>query len=104
MKVYLINLDRSPDRLNFFQSQADRLGLPFERISAVDGRRLTAEELRDAVSASYEFQPVNAGEIGLFQSHKRAWEKLIDSGEPHAAVFRRRCSDVGFNRQGVSGN
>lgn len=87
MKVYLINLDRSPDRLNFFQSQADRLGLPFERISAVDGRRLTAEELRDAVSVSYEFQPVNAGEIGLFQSHKRAWEKLIDSGEPHAAVF-----------------
>lgn len=87
MKAYLINLDRSPDRLSFFQSQADRLGMPFERISAVDGKKLTPGQLASAVSQTFEFQPINAGEIGLFMSHKRVWERLLASGAPHAAVF-----------------
>lgn len=87
MKSYLINLDRSTDRLEFFTRQAELLGIPFERISAVEGRRLSPDELSSAVSASFEFQPINAGEIGLFMSHKLAWQKLLASGEPHAAVF-----------------
>ena len=87
MKSYLINLDRSTDRLEFFTRQAELLGIPFERISAVEGRRLSPEELSSAVAATFEFQPINAGEIGLFMSHKLAWQKLLASGEPHAAVF-----------------
>ena len=87
MKSYLINLDRSTERLEFFTRQAELLGIPFERISAVEGRRLSSEDLASAVSATFEFQPINAGEIGLFMSHKLAWQKLLASGEPHAAVF-----------------
>lgn len=37
--IFLINLDRSPDRLAFMQEQAERLGLKLERISAVAGTR-----------------------------------------------------------------
>jgi glycosyl transferase family 25 len=87
MKSYLINLDRSTERLEFFTRQAELLGIPIERISAVEGRRLSPEDLASAVSATFEFQPINAGEIGLFMSHKLAWQKLLASGEPHAAVF-----------------
>ena len=87
MKSYLINLDRSTERLEFFTRQAKLLGISFERISAVEGRRLSPEELASAVAASFEFQPINAGEIGLFMSHKQAWQNLLASGEPHAAVF-----------------
>ncbi len=87
MQSFLINLDRSPDRLHFFESQAAASGISFTRVSGVDGRELTQQELDDAVAPSYEFQPINAGEIGLFMSHKRAWERLIESGDPHAAVF-----------------
>ena len=35
MKIYLINLDRHPDRLAHMRKQLD--GVAFERISAVDG-------------------------------------------------------------------
>jgi GR25 family glycosyltransferase involved in LPS biosynthesis len=35
MKIYLINLDRHPERLAHMRKQLD--GVAFERISAVDG-------------------------------------------------------------------
>ncbi len=87
MQVYLINLDRSPERLHFFEEQTQEVGIEFERISAVDGRLLSDEELAAAVMPTYEFQPLNAGEIGVFLSHKRAWERLVASREPYAVVF-----------------
>ncbi len=87
MRAYLINLDRSPERLHFFEKQASLSGIEFERISAVDGRQLSSEELAAAVAQTFEFQPISACEIGLFMSHKRAWEKLVASGDPHVAVF-----------------
>ncbi len=87
MRVYLINLDRSPERLHFFEKQASVTGIDFERISAVDGRQLSSEELAAAVAQEFEFQPIGACDIGVLMSHKRAWEKLLASGRPHAAVF-----------------
>lgn len=87
MKTYLINLDRSTDRLNLFAAQAARYGIEFERISAVDGGQLSDAQRSAVVAGDYEFQPINAAEIGLFLSHKQAWQRLLDSGEPHAAVF-----------------
>lgn len=38
--VYLINLDRRPDRLEKSKKQLDALGIEFERISAIDGQTL----------------------------------------------------------------
>jgi glycosyl transferase family 25 len=35
--AYVINLDRSTDRLAFMHQQAERFGLPFERVPAIDG-------------------------------------------------------------------
>lgn len=36
-KIYLLNLDRRPDRLEEFKKRASKLGIVFDRISAVDG-------------------------------------------------------------------
>lgn len=87
MQSFVINLDRSTDRLQFFIKQATAANLPFERISAIDGRKLSPAQLAQAVASDFEFQPINSGEIGLFLSHKLAWQRLVDSGQPHAAVF-----------------
>jgi glycosyl transferase family 25 len=87
MKCFLINLDRSPERLKHFTDQADRAGLVFERISAVDGRSFSPGERAEFVSPHFEFQPLNPGEIGIFLSQRSAWKRLLDSGEPMAAVF-----------------
>lgn len=87
MNVYVINLDRSPDRLQFMQQQAQVARVAFERIAATDGRKFSDEQRRELLSESYEFQPLNAGEIGVFMSHRQAWTRLLQSGGRHAAVF-----------------
>jgi glycosyl transferase family 25 len=87
MKAYVINLDRSPERLAHFSDQATRAGLAFERLPAVDGRKLDAAERERAISPHFQFQPLNPGEVGIFMSQRAAWQRLVDSGEPMAAVF-----------------
>ena len=62
MKAYLINLDRSPERLAHFSAQARRAGLAFERIAAVDGRTLDEAQRARSVSPRFEFQPLNPGD------------------------------------------
>ena len=36
LRTWVINLDRAPDRLARIRGQLERLGLPFERLPAVD--------------------------------------------------------------------
>lgn len=87
MLSFVINLDRSPERLAWFTGQAARAGLAFERIAGVDGRQLSPDQLRAAAAERYEFQPINAGETALFMGHRLAWQRLVDSGAGFAAVF-----------------
>lgn len=87
MKSYLINLDRSPERLEFFQRQAADADLAFERVSAVDGSEMEPGALQQSISPRFTFQPINQGEAALFLSHRLCWQQLIDSGEAWAAVF-----------------
>lgn len=87
MQVYVINLDRSPDRLAHFQQQADAVGVEFERVSAIDGRVLSQAEVDAQTDPKFEFKPLNRAEFGLFASHRRVWERLLESTERNAAVF-----------------
>lgn len=83
LRSYLINLDRSAERLAFMRRQFDDLGIQFERISAVDGRSLSRDDYADS--------PLALSEIGCLLSHRAAWERLIESGEHYAAVFEDDC-------------
>jgi glycosyl transferase, family 25 len=87
VKSYLINLDRSPERLAFFREQAQRAGVVFERIAAVEGALLDADARKSLLSPSYTFQPLNDGELGVFLSHRVCWERLMAGSDSFAAVF-----------------
>jgi glycosyl transferase family 25 len=87
MKTYLINLDRSPDRLEFFQNQANSVGITFERISAIDGRLLPETTWRSIVDKRFEFQPINVYEVACFLSHKAIWERIVRDRIAMAAIF-----------------
>lgn len=87
MKTYLINLDRSPDRLEFFRSQAQAVGVSFERIPAIDGRSLPETTWKSIVDKRFEFQPINVYEVAVFLSHKAIWERMIRDGVSMAAIF-----------------
>ena len=56
-KVYLVNLDRRPDRLESFKTQVNKYDLgEFTRISAVDGSKLNVSEYSNTLKS---------GELGL---------------------------------------
>lgn len=84
--TYVINLERAPGRLRYFTEQAKALGLPFERIEAVDGEKLTDAELKAQCSAPV-LHPLRPSEIGCAMSHRLAWQKLCESGAPWGVVF-----------------
>jgi glycosyl transferase family 25 len=84
LPVFLINLDRSPDRLARCAPVLDALGLPWERVPAVDGAHFKSEDLRSLNPQPPPhgewFRPLSAGEIGCFLSHLRCWELIAERG------------------------
>ncbi|MES2673440.1 MAG: glycosyltransferase family 25 protein [Pseudomonadota bacterium] len=89
IKSYLINLNKDDERLSFFTSNFKRLGMEFERISAVDGREFSEQDFR----AFLEDRPRSnkktwvRGQMGCFLSHHIAWTKIAQSNERFSAVF-----------------
>ncbi len=95
MRVLVINLDRSPERLGEFQGEAARCGLAFERLAAVDGRALP--EIATLVDPKFRFQPVGRGEVAIFLSHRAAWRIAATGTDRWTAVMEddaRLADDV----------
>lgn len=87
MKAYLINLDRRPDRLEHMSRQLGQLGIPFERIVAVDGSdpavALQAKGCVPGVGGKIMSQNAYA----CFQSHRQAWLRVSESDHPYGIVM-----------------
>jgi glycosyl transferase family 25 len=83
LRVFLINLDRSPERLAFMQAQFDRLGITVERIAAVDGASVPAW-LRDEFGGAHQLTP---GEVGCYASHLLVAQRVVAEGLPFAIVL-----------------
>lgn len=82
----VINLDRSPERMRSISQQLVARDLHFERLPAVDGRKLAQEEL-SRLEAPYDApekfvfrKALWPNEIACFLSHTACWKKLVKSG------------------------
>lgn len=95
--IYLINLDRSPDRLKYVAPQIQKLGWNFHRIAGVDGAALTEAEIDQKVDAKayqkYMGHLPKRGMIGCNLSHAKAWQTFLASSYEYALVFE---DDVSF--------
>ncbi len=90
MKIYVINLDRSLDRLTAIANQLLAFNLPFERFPAIDGTTLdlaTISENYGVTIAAPPDRPLHAGQIGCFLSHALLLRKIADRPEPIACVL-----------------
>jgi len=88
MKIYLINLDRRPDRLAAMTAEAGKAGLSLARLAAVDARapeNATDAERRFATTGP--LGPLPLGDRCCTLSHRLAWEALVASGAPYAAIL-----------------
>lgn len=95
---YIINLDTASERLNYILPQIERLNIPYERISAIDGRKLKKKKLDTLLDTkSYKAffkMPPEPGTIGCFLSHEKAWRAFLASDKEFAIIFE---DDVKFD-------
>ena len=91
MNAYLINLDRSPQRLAFMREQLDAMGVKFTRVSAVDGRKLTAGERKERFSKIRSFiaarKRLSDAEIAVALSHVECCKKIAASDAPCSLIL-----------------
>ncbi|MCP4779019.1 MAG: glycosyltransferase family 25 protein, partial [Planctomycetaceae bacterium] len=81
----MIHLARAEGR----RAQVEKLlhGTPYPArvLAAVDGAKVPIAERNSAISSkplfapSYPF-PLGSGEYGCFQSHRKAWQTILDEG------------------------
>jgi glycosyl transferase family 25 len=78
----VINLDRSPNRLKKISAQLDRLGLNWQRVTAVDGATLNMDDITVLDTPRFHQQhgkPPLPGELGCYLSHIKALEALLST-------------------------
>jgi len=86
MKFYLINLDRSPDRLSWIQRQTTQLGIEVTRISAIDGSKLAEDVVLQWTRAVHPLFGIGPNEIACFLSHREAWKRIATGSDPWGFV------------------
>lgn len=100
MPVFVINLDRSPDRWRAIAGNAAGLGIELTRIPAIDGARLDMNQplpVEPETFARIHGKRVLPGEIGCYLSHLKALETIANGTEPHAVIVEDDIRfDAGF--------
>lgn len=91
--VYVINMDKSIDRLENITKQIPIIGKQFKRIQAVEGSKLTTDEIKSVATLSCSLF-CTYSMIGIFLSHKKAWETMIDNNDSYAMIMEDDCSVV----------
>lgn len=86
----VINLERSPHRLQSIRAQLDAAGIAFERFAALEGRALSAEQLAQVDVPTYQRshgKEPTAGEMGCYLSHLGAMRAFLATGHEHCLVL-----------------
>ena len=86
--VLVINLDQSSDRLTFMRQQAERVGLEFERIPAVDALDVP-EDLAGyfAHIQTGRLPIIDDGAVGCYASHLKALRRFEKTDAPAALIL-----------------
>lgn len=91
MNIFVINLDKSVERLGEMTERLNHLGLPYTRISAVYGASLSETELNrhydNSLNKRIYRRPLSVGEIGCYLSHRKIWQIMADKGLEMALVL-----------------
>jgi len=89
--IFVINLDRSAERLKLCEYRLKNVGFHFERITAVNGAELSTDELsqhycKKQNQESY-YKELTLGEVGCYLSHRKVWQKIVDTGIEYAIIL-----------------
>jgi len=80
MKIFIINLPKSKERLEFQKEQMEKLELGFEIIEAVSANDLRP---KSHIFEIHRWQrPLRDVEVACYASHRLAWDKVIHMNRP----------------------
>lgn len=88
--TYVINLDGSDDRLNAITDRLNAFGVDFQRVPAVDGRKMDVSSLPDydePKTERYMGRRLVGGEVGCYRSHLKVAEEFLASDARYALVL-----------------
>ena len=85
-QIYVINLDRSPDRFQTIDRMLRAHNVRYHRISAVDGRLLAGNELKQ-LTTKICGTFCTKGAIGCALSHRKIWQHMLASGYRRVLVL-----------------
>jgi len=90
-KVFVINLDRSPDRLEFVKNQLSKYSIEFERSNGVVADTLSQEEIQKVYSPSKNkkqyVRPLHLGQIACYLAHMKVWREIITQNLDYAIIL-----------------
>lgn len=103
--VYVINLDRSEERLARITAELEGAGLAFRRIQAVDAAELPHQVAEYDVMANARcyLAPLSRAEIACVLSHRRAWHLITRQTEQNAAVVLEDDASLATSVRDLSG-
>ena len=89
MRIIVINLDQDTGRRARIEARLAELGLRWERLSAVDGRRLEPkhETLIDRTAHAARGLEFSPGAVGCWLSHHQAQRMVAEGAEPMALIL-----------------
>jgi GR25 family glycosyltransferase involved in LPS biosynthesis len=90
MKNFVVNLDRQPEKYERFLKRNEGCGIAFERFPAVDGLKLTNEEVM-AMGIVAPGSRFAQGAVGGTASMSLIWKLVAEQDEP-ALVFEDDCT------------
>ncbi len=88
IKYYVINLDRSKERLNDILSQFSLEKLELDKVNAIDGQTLDLDDTADDIECRKEMgRSIQPGEVGCSLSHRRALETFRSTSAEFAVIL-----------------
>ena len=81
--VYVINLERSKDRLQHIDTNLKKFGIKYQRFNAVDGKKLSINEINNNVTTMCRYFRCTRSVIGNGMSHVSLFKKIMTSKSPN---------------------
>lgn len=86
MKTFIINLEKDTERKKYIVSQCMTFNLDCTVIPAVDGRKLSEDDLNKLIDPE-KSRGMTRGEIGCSLSHYNIYKKIVDDNIQHALIL-----------------
>jgi len=91
LRTFVINLNRSPERLTSMSRSLAERQIDFERVAAVDWRDLSEETVRESYDPRLNEEsfkaPLSRAEIACYLSHRLCWQKVLDEDVDSALIL-----------------